>query len=204
MNSRIKHIEAGFLVKWVLATGIGWPVGFIVAIVLSYTVVHLLYPKETNLILGLCLGGVIGFSQWYATRKHIKISAWWIAASAIGIGIPFIVGVVATELGVREPDLLKNVILDRTVIGITGGLLTGLLQVLIVKSISRKATWWIAISTLAWGVSWLVTAIGAPVGLIFGGVVLGVMGGIGILWMSEFPVEGETGRVEAAEINRAE
>lgn len=60
--------------RLVLATGIAWPVGIILAIVLYFAVVNQFYPKEANLIVGLCLGTGVGYSQWLIMKKYFKIS----------------------------------------------------------------------------------------------------------------------------------
>ena len=59
MNVKLSQDEKKFWSWWVLANGIGFPVGFILAIILSYAVANIFYPKETNLIVGLCVGGVV-------------------------------------------------------------------------------------------------------------------------------------------------
>ncbi len=59
MKVTLTKDEKRFLGQWVLASGIAWLVGIILAIVLSYTVVNYFYPRETNLIVGLCVGGAI-------------------------------------------------------------------------------------------------------------------------------------------------
>ena len=196
MNSEIKQVGKKFLGQWILATSIGWPVGMFLAFLLSYEVVNLFYHKETSLIIGLCLGAVVGFSQWNIINEYSKISAWWIWASAIGIGLPFVVDVLLVEL-VGVESVLKNDILGRFITGVIGGLLIGLLQINVVKSLSKKGIWWIVISPLAWGISWLSTAIGAGVGdFIIGGVVLGAITGIAILWLLQFPVQGDIDKAE--------
>ncbi len=191
MNSEIKQVGKKFLGQWILATSIGWPVGMFLAFLLSYAVVNLFYPKETNLIVGLCLGAGVGYSQWHIINKYFKISAWWIWASAIGIGLPFVVDVLLVELvGVES-------VLNLFITGVIGGLLIGLLQINVVKSLSKKGIWWIFISPLAWGISWLSTEIVFVVGFfIIGGVVLGAITGIAILWLLQFPVQGDIDKAE--------
>ena len=201
MNSEIKQVEKRFLGQWVLATSIGWPVGIFLAFLLSYGVVNLFYPKETNLILGLCLGAGVGYSQWHIINKYFKISAWWIWASAIGIGLPFVVEVLLDELGGVEYGLVND-ILGQFITGVIGGLLIGLLQINVVKSLSKKGIWWIFISPLAWGISWLSTEIAEVVGIfIIGGVVHGAITGIAFLWLLKFPVQGDIDKVEPAKTN---
>jgi hypothetical protein len=183
LNFKFKQNEKNFLGKWVLANAIAWVLGIILAIVLSYAVVNLFYPKETNLIVGLILGGTVGFSQWFIIKKHFKISTWWFWASAIGIGIPFIAEVILMEFGVIESGLIGYELLDQAIQIFIGGLLTGLFQFSILKSHSKKGIWWIVISTFGWGVSWF--------GFPLGGVILGIITGFAILNLLEFPVKGE-------------
>ena len=64
-------------------------IGLFIAIILSYTVVNIFHPEETNLILGLGIGFSVGISQWFVLKKYLKISKWWMIIPCIFIGIPF-------------------------------------------------------------------------------------------------------------------
>lgn len=184
MNLKFTQDEKKFLGRWVLANGIGWPVGFIVAIILSYGVVNLFYSKETNLIAGLCLGAGVGYSQWFIIKKYFKMSAWWIFAAAIGIGLPFIIDVIYFELSGNEIGITEIEIVDQAIALFIGGLLTGLLQYNMFKSLTPKYIGWIFISALAWGTGWF--------GLIFGGVILGLISGISILRIFKLQVQNDS------------
>lgn len=186
------NIKEKFLGKWILAISIAWPVGGILAIILSYAVVNLFYPEETNLIVGLVIGGAVGFAQWFILKKTFKVNGWWIVASAIGFGLPIILVVIWFEMLGHESGLIENEILNRVLIGALGGMLVGLLQIIILKPLSNKALWWIVINILAWGISSGLTGIGPVNGMLFsllGGVVLGAITGVGILWLLKFPLE---------------
>ena len=37
-----------------------------------------MYPKETNLILGLCFGAAVGLSQKIAVRRQITLAYGWV------------------------------------------------------------------------------------------------------------------------------
>ena len=54
--------------RWLAASTVGWLVGLIAAIPITFEVVNRLYPKETNLTLGVCAGAGIGLSQVVAVR----------------------------------------------------------------------------------------------------------------------------------------
>lgn len=187
MNLKFTKTEKQFLGRLVLVTGIAWPVGIILAIVLSYAVVNQFYPKETNLIVGLCLGAVVGYSQWSVLKKYFKISTWWIWASTIGIGLPFVAEVIYFEFGGSGNDLFKSELLSQIIILSVGGLLTGLLQIKIIKSLSKRSFRWIIINTLAWGISWT--------GFFLGGVILGLITGLAMLRLLGLSVQDEPDKI---------
>lgn len=182
MKMIFTEAEKKFLKSWVLASSIGWPVGIIVAIVLSYAVVNIFYPKETNLIIGLCLGAIVGLSQWLVIKRYFKIGAWWIYSCTIGIGLPYIAVVILNERNGTDFGIFGNEIIDQAILLFIGGIITSLLQINIFKSLSKKSSWWIIISAFAWGIGWF--------GLIIGGVILGLITGISILRLLEIPVQG--------------
>lgn len=184
MNLKFTKDERKFLGKWVLTNSIAWPIGIIVAIVLSYGIVNQFYHKETNLIVGLCLGAVVASSQWLVIRRYFKIGIWWIFAAGLGIGLPFILEVLISELSGNEIGMTGIEIIDQAMLLFIGGVITGLLQFNIFKSLASKFKWWIIISAFAWGIGWF--------GLFFGGLILGLTTGIAILRLFELPVQVNT------------
>lgn len=56
MDSQSPDLNRTFWIGWIVATTIGWIVGMIGAIALSYLVVNIFYPRTTNLIVGVCMG----------------------------------------------------------------------------------------------------------------------------------------------------
>lgn len=173
MNLKFKQEEKKFLVKLVIATGIAWPVGFIVTIALTYGIVNLFYNQETNLISGLCIGTTVAYSQWLIIKKYFKIGLWWILSASIGMGLPLILDFIFFELRGIESTITKIDIIDAAIVFFCGGLITGLLQYNILKSLTPKFRWWIIISAVAWCLGWF--------GLIIGGVIIGLISGITFL-----------------------
>ena len=188
------QFEKKFLLKWVVATGIAWPVGMIASIIVAY-IVNIVYPKETNLVVGLCVGAVVGYSQWLVLKKQYKKCSFWGMACAIGMGLPFIVVVILDEIGIEVPDLSGGEFLSRIVIGMIGGLLSGLLQLRVLRPHCAKVGWWVPVSTAGWGLCWLASSIGgllgALIGLFIGGIILGLVTGFGLLWIHKFPLQRE-------------
>jgi hypothetical protein len=88
MNLKFTQDEKEFLGRMAIGTGIAWPVGFIAAIILSCGVVNLFYPKDTNLIVGFCLGPFVAFSKRFILNKYFKVGTRRVFAAVIGIGVP--------------------------------------------------------------------------------------------------------------------
>jgi hypothetical protein len=175
-------VKKQFLRKWILAIGISWPIGLIAAIILSETIVNFFYPKETNLIVGLCIGGATGFAQWYVLKKSFHISSWWILASAIGIGVPMGFMVILHELEVVLPTPLDNENVSLIVVSCFAGLFTGLLQFSMLKPISKHASRWIIISLICWFLTMLPALFIEGFIFVIGGVILGILTGYSFLW----------------------
>jgi len=189
MKNESKQLGKYFLLNWTLANAIGWLVGFISAIILSYLVVNIFYQKETNLVLGLCIGVIVGYAQWFVLKRKFKISYLWILVSTICMGIPFIVEVIMDESGYKITYFQGNYeFLGRLIFGLVVGLLIGLLQMQYLKPYFKRAACWIVASSVGWGICWLASSIPMPLailGIILGGVLLGLITGYSIIRMSK-------------------
>jgi hypothetical protein len=156
------------------------------AIVLSYLVVNLVYPKETNLIVGLCMGAAVGFSQKIVVRRWIKLAGGWVWGAMVGLGIPFVVAVIVDELWAGADDLPEDWLLGRLLIAVVGGVLAGLLQARYLRPYTSRANLWILVSVVSWGLAWL-----SPGGLVVGGIVLGAVSGGLLMWLLRGPTVAE-------------
>jgi len=61
MGPQVRDASWGLLGRWLLGTLIGWFVGILLAIGLSYAIAGLFYAEETNLIVGFILGAVVAW-----------------------------------------------------------------------------------------------------------------------------------------------
>lgn len=188
MNNENKQLEKKFLLNWITANGIGWLVGSIGAIILSYLVVNIFYHKETNLIVGLCIGASVGYAQWFVLKRKFKISSLWGLVCTVCMGIPFIAEVIMDESGHKIPYFQGDYeFLGRLIFGMIVGLVIGLLQMQFLKPYFKKAAWWIAASSVGWGVCFLASSVPMPLamlGMLSGGVLLGLITGYSIIWMN--------------------
>ncbi len=68
---------------WIIATGSGWLVGYIVAVLLLAV-----SGGQQNIMIGLTLwlsvGLFSGLGQWYVLRSRFAVTDWWILATTIG------------------------------------------------------------------------------------------------------------------------
>jgi hypothetical protein len=187
MSTENNQLGNKFIRNWVLANGIGWLVGFIIAFPLSYGVVNIFYPKETNLILGLCIGAAVGYAQWLVLKRKFKISSSWGHICTICLGIPFIAEFILNELGYEIDYFRGNYeYLGGLVFGIAVGLVMGVLQMRLLKPYFKNAPRWIVASSVGWGICWFAVRLELPffLGILLGGVLLGLITGYSIILMS--------------------
>ena len=190
MQSEHEKIGWRFWRTWVLATTIGWPAGIITAFIVAH-VVNLVYPKETNLVFGLCLGAVVGYMQRRFAKNPITASGRWVLSTSIGMGIPFVVGVIAHEIWSGIPGLVPGALPSLVLIVAVGGLITGLMQFRNMRRHSRRSGWWVLASLVGSGLGWLAMDLGFPFGLLIGGVPLGMVTGGAMVWLLHSPLSTE-------------
>ena len=224
MNPESDKPEEIFFVKWIVATSGALVLGYFLACVVA-DICQLFFSggKETNLVVAPCIAVVVGCAQWMLLRERIAVSGWWVLACAIGVGSPLVIEEILRGAGFL-PDWTRGsggTFLAMTILGILGGLLSGLLQMPLLRPHFTKASWWILASCIGWGFCWpafemlvnpgalssapskiLPPAAQFVIGLlifldlIFGPVLLGVVTGVGLLWMARFPVQESQNAVE--------
>jgi len=163
--------------KWIIATGIGFYVAWILNLVIRPLLVlgkiNLVWPAndlETvylNLDLagfillavlsGLITGGVVGLFQWLALLRKTGDLGLWIPATAIGFGIDFLLKAVFFVLsyselsGGRFPSqqgsFLPLLFAITPLLG--GALLIGLSQWLVLRRKLRYSAWWMLAMPIA-------------------------------------------------------
>jgi len=189
MVPQVRDASWGLLGRWLLGTLIGWFVGILFAIGLSYAVVGLFFAEETNLIVGLVLGAAVGLAQLVAVRGVLLLTGRWVWGAAAGLGVPFIVGVVVSGVWFNVTETSDTWLV---LVALAGGALAGLLQAPVLKHHTSRALWWIPASSVSWGVAWLASVAWAEAGLLLGGVVLGAVSGSLLIWMLRSAAAHET------------
>lgn len=146
MNGQITRADWSLGLRWVVATTVGWVIGFTICEFLKATVEFLAHPPTDGAVIGIA----IGIGQWLALKKWIKGSGWWIPASIVGFGVGKDVG-----------DLVTQAIPGAVGSGLDGlalGTSIGLAQWLVLRRHAARAWWWILASAIAWAVGWSVIA----------------------------------------------
>lgn len=208
MNNKTYQLKVGFFIVWILITVISFFLGFFIFFALGYTVEDFV-PKLTNTFFGLGVGAVVGYSQWLYLRKQIPVKSFWGLASAIGLGISFIITAMLYEFGVKWAglDQAPDSVTPQwayPVIYAVGGFLIGLLQMHLLKSYFRRALFWPIATSIAWGscaalfflpIIFGRTAIQKPthslLSLFIGGILMGVITGIGLLLIAKTRNHGD-------------
>ena len=208
MNNKTYQLKVGFFVVWTLITAISFFFGFGIFFALGYALEDFI-PKLTNTVFGLGIGAVVGYSQWLYLRTKIPVKSFWGLATAIGLGISFIITAMLYEFGLKWAGLDQAPDSGTpqwaySVIYAVGGFLIGLLQFRLLKSNFTKAGFWPAATLIAWGAcSALVflpiiyggAAIQKPthflLTLFTGGILIGVITGIGLLLIAKTRNQGD-------------
>ncbi len=154
MGSQRQKMGWGLVGWWILASVIGFLIGCIPAIVLTYAIVMRFHPEETNLIGGVCIGAAIGLAQVFSARRVLSLKWVWVLGVIVGMGVPWAVGLLLSEAWFGGFQVSRMWL---TPIVIVAGALAGLIQVGALTRYTPKAYWWVWLSVMIWGVTWLVT-----------------------------------------------
>ena len=150
-----------FFLQWVGVCTLGVGVTAILANLLNWSFSYLYHPYLESLSLspwtyGAFLGGGLGIAQSSALRHRFRMGATWILVSAISAAL-------GLELAVMVSDAAGTI-----VSGVVLGACVGSGQWLVLRTQTRRAGWWIAMSTL-----------GLPAGVLtFGGAMHSTLAGM--------------------------
>jgi hypothetical protein len=141
LQGSLTRAEWGTLLAWVVATTVGWVVGFAVCEAFSA------FLKSLNSD-GLVIGTGVGIAQWLVLRRQLQPAGWWILASIIGFGIGKVLGdQVAASVGGLVGSALG---------GAAIGLVAGALQWLVLQRKVVSSGWWVLASTIGWAIGWMI------------------------------------------------
>jgi hypothetical protein len=143
VNSGLAPAERVLGIQWVVATAVGWIIGFAVCEAVTSFL-------ETLFVDGLIIGTFVGGAQWLVLRRHMRATAWWVVVSIVGFGVGKAIGeAVSPASGTVLSDALTGALMGATV---------GVAQWLVLRLRFADAWWWIPASALAWAIGWTVIA----------------------------------------------
>ncbi len=150
-----------FWFQWILATTLGWLVGWVVL-------------GEVG------IGAAIGVAQWLVLRREVSNAGWWILASTVAwfVGWEIIVAGLVVSPGA---DLISSLI-----VGAVVGLFLGAGQWFVLRRWTHYASLWIPANMSAWSVSFT----GIIGGAILTGVVVGAVTGLVLDLLLRYPRTG--------------
>lgn len=139
--------DVRFFLLW-MSSFLGFPIGG----ALAFLIVGSAGGVVSAAAAGVLAGTVIGTAQWLVLRRRPGIGAFWVPATAVGLGV----GAALTGAGTGIESLV--------VTGAASGVVVGLLQWTLLRRRVRGAGLWPFVVTLAWPLGWTVTwAVGVDV-----------------------------------------
>ena len=193
MNTQRTNVGWGFWLAWVLASIMGFGIGSLIGISVSYALLPGMgitdeFGVAHLIMFGILLGAMSGFLQWVVLREKVARAGSWVLASTLGFALA---GGTLGAIGVNENYVMAG-ILFATLFGVAGGILQGLV---LKRAQIARAGWWVLASILGS----LVGAIGIPIsssigatgnyglsamvfGLLFGAG-LGALPGAVLVWL---------------------
>lgn len=177
--------------RWVRATFVGWILG-IPLIIVAALLGELFGVGGMQFLVGAGMGAGVGLMQGRAMRNVLLKFGSWFWSCVLGLSAPFVIADIGSALGVGIPYMVYFAVA-------TGGLIVGIWQAYLLRRHFDRTVWWVVGSLLGWS---LASGTGALAGVLTqsqsmrgiggalaylgivasGGVVLGVVTGIVLVW----------------------
>lgn len=130
--------------KWIIFSSLGWLLGVLLTLIFSVSFDAFgIEGLQFFMAIGMGLG--MGYMQWRFLDAHIKISKQWIFYLTIGLTIPFLILDLIKQFIYFQP----NALLIALCISL-GSIISGILQIRLIKPYIKSNTSWILFSFLGW------------------------------------------------------
>ena len=203
MDAKTKKEKIRFWRNWTLLNAAFFVIGYILVIVFGIFMMEAsdlrmdewgspLQQTFWKIGEGLLIGFCIGIIQWRLLRKTLSIPSFWIYSVPAGIILTeLIAGIILRQLGMNrgEFSFWENNPLPHALIAGIYGLVIGIIQLPFLEKHFYKSTFWVLASTLAWGLSILITVINVTndifllVTFILGTLLYGAISGASLMWI---------------------
>ena len=136
MKANQMNTGRGYWLAWFLASVIGFGMGAVLGVSFAYR----FFPTDTfdatnGIALGIVMGATGGYFQWVVLRERIAGAGLWGLASALGFGLAMGAPLAA------DPE--ENSAMAGFLVGAVFGLVSGILQWLILRRKILRAGWWL-------------------------------------------------------------
>ena len=192
-----------FLRNWTLLNAAFYIIGYILLILFGILMMEVTkvsmdeWPSPLEQTIwqignGILIGSSIGFIQWRLLRKTYSIPSSWIYLVSAGIILTELVaGILLWKMGINRGEFAfwEANPLPHALIATIYGLAIGLIQFPIIRKHFSKGAIWIVASTMAWGISILITAIKVQndifllITFIIGTLLYGLITGATLMWI---------------------
>ena len=204
MNANLISVGRGYWLAWFLASVLGYGMGAI----LGFSFIYNLSPKDTfdatrGIISGIVMGATGGYFQWVVLNERISGAGLWGLASALGFGLAM-----GTIMPADSGE--NNAMAGVMILGSVFGLVSGILQWLILRRKVPGARWWLLANLLGSLVGAFASLIAVAIsetgnwglavmafGLLFGAG-NGAITGAALVWLLRQSSSGEIERTATA------
>ncbi len=169
MSNESQQEQRPFIIRWILASFLGWLLGLIITIVLAVSL-EAISGGGAQFMVGLGIGAGVGYMQGRVLKDKLANMLAWVWASTIGMGLPFILWDISSLAGSGLPFSMPLCVA-------IGSLIVGILQWRLLQPLSPKAWWWIPGCFLGWTLTAGLTDLLAIIIIFFGGAVMGAISG---------------------------
>ena len=202
LSTNIEKVQ--FWWKWTLINALVLILGYIISVFVVLLINEIIFentvdewgsPFEQTVVqiaLGIVIGFSIGITQWRLLRKVFNVSSFWLYSVAIGFTIlELIAGIILWKLDINRGELNFiefNALAHALLLAITG-LIIGIIQMPFLKKNYAGNVYWVIASTVAWGISILITAIDQDselallITFIIGAILYGAITGATLMWI---------------------
>lgn len=169
MNIEFQQEKRPLIIRWILASFLGWFLGFIIVVLLAVSL-EAITGGGAQFMVGLGMGAGVGYMQARVLREKLTNMMAWFWTSTIGMGLPFILWDISTFTGSGLPFSMPLCVA-------VGSLIVGILQWRLLQPLSPKAWWWIPGCFAGWTLTAGLTDLLVIIIIFFGGAVMGAISG---------------------------
>jgi hypothetical protein len=179
------HISRRLWLQWVLASVVGFFLGFIVTWGAISKVERMLPAFE--IMASAAFGAGVGIMQWRIVRRHVSGARWWALASILGSVVGTGVGIAVLLAAGYHIDYIRGATASAEwgiIISAVGGAMVGVMQWSILQREFSKAGWWVLASAAGWALVQL-----GGIGCFAAPVWLGAVTGLALVWLLRQPAK---------------